>query len=253
MKRLREEEGNDFTFKHDRGEQIVRLNVGGSDLATTRQTLINSKIAFPNSLLSFMFSKNEMLLRDERGYYFIDADIKIFRHIIEVIRRPSLVEYIPQEMSAMRWREELNYWGLSDLSTLDENAQYIKTLEELSLEELGRQINKEIMTNESNIIKTILLTTGYFTSLGKTREVSLYIPIGKHALPGGIDLGYYIETHIDQLTKQLKDMLGQCDVTIKKHNKTMNDHNYTFNEMNYCTKDTTTMIIMLKFARMSSY
>jgi hypothetical protein len=226
---------------------LIRLNIGGEMMTTTMNTLVSSVDFFPNSLLAVMFSKSDTIPIDEDGCFFIDADIKIFRHIINVLRRPSLIEYVPPTIGAAQWREELDYWGLARIDTLDETAARIKSLEELSMQELGGVIKKQILQNELTAIKYIFETTGYFKQTGKTRHSTLYIAMDRFALPWGVDLGRYVNEHEAILTAQLKLMLGKCDVTIKPHTKSMRSHNYIFNGESYCSHEVPTMIISMTF------
>jgi len=65
---------------------VVRLNVGGKLFETTLTTLR----AFPQSKLAILFSERYPLLKDSKGYYFIDRDGTYFGHVLNFLRRGYL-------------------------------------------------------------------------------------------------------------------------------------------------------------------
>ena len=224
--------------------EVLFLNVGSTLLSTTRSTLVNSLDFFPNSILAVMFSKDkeESIPRDKSGNYFIDADGDTFRHVLNVLRRPILLEdYVPPNMSYEAWCQELVYWGLVDKKDKIESVEVEhKPYEMKTLVEIGDSIKKEIMDNEQLVIKTIMEATGYYKSTGKARSSTLCIPIGKYELPWGCDIGGYVDTHKKTLHQLLVQMMGGssfCTVNIFK-SMTKKDHsNYLFDSVSYSTQD----------------
>jgi hypothetical protein len=226
-------------------DSLIRLNVGGTMLMTTKNTLVNNDF-FPNSLLAMMFGSADAIRMDAEGNAFIDADVKIFRHILNVLRRPTLIEHVPDGVSPTQWCAELDYWGLAKEATPEKSLR-----DASSFQELGNAIKREIVENELTVVKAIFDTTGYFKQTGKTRQQTLYIPTDKYALPWGVDLGRYIEEHQTIMTQRLKATLGNCDVIVKPVTKTMKNHPYVFAGESYCSSEVATMMITIKFIDVS--
>lgn len=109
---------------------IIRLNVGGSFIETTQQTLQN----IPNSMLATMFSesKKDLLVRQTDGSIFIDADINIFRHILQLCRRPNLdPNIIPFGIDKESWYGELNYWCINRNNKISFSEMQLCVMKEL--------------------------------------------------------------------------------------------------------------------------
>jgi hypothetical protein len=105
-------------------EAPVPLNVGGTRLDVSLQTLTEN---FPESKLAHLFLDPDSLPRDKEGHYFIDADPMLFGHIINVMRRPSLVTVLPKNISCDIWQTELDYWGLSpDFMVREKHNEYLQ-------------------------------------------------------------------------------------------------------------------------------
>jgi hypothetical protein len=240
-------------MKRKAEDDILVFNVGGNKtLSTTKNTLINSKNDFPDSLLSTMFSASsiEMVPRDKKQRYFIDYDGETFRHILNVIRDPSLMEDIPPNTSYEAWWRALGYWGLVDKKKRPEVEEVEnKPYEVKSLTEIGETIKREIMENEAVVIKAVLEKSGYYSSLGKDRSRVIHIPIdGGYQLPWGCDIGVYIDTHQKSVQKLLEQMMGgSCTVRICKSVTKTHKISYLFDGKEYNTTDKH-MSISLEFS-----
>lgn len=240
--------------KHEADEEILSLNVGGitKGMSTTRSTLINSVNHFPQSTLSVMFSpgNRELMRRDPEGRYFLDYDGETFRHILNVVREPSRMEVIPQGMDPSVWWQALGYWGLVDpkkdkLETIEVED---KPFEMKSLIEIGQCIKREIMSNETVVIKTLLEKSGYYKSQGKDRSITIRVPFNKYQLPWACDIGSYIESHQKSLVKLLEEMMGRsCVVKIWKSVSKTQPIIYLFDEKEYTTLENH-MTISLEFS-----
>lgn len=120
---------------------IVKLNVGGVRLMTTKTTLT----AVPGSLLGAMFSGRFPLPKDDEGNVFIDRDGEIFRYVILPWLRgvsttgcgslsaatyfASLPPEIPADDGVVDWRErikaELCYYGLLSPQEQEEQGAHL--------------------------------------------------------------------------------------------------------------------------------
>jgi hypothetical protein len=262
MKRLAD---NDALPLGDSSELLV-LNVGGTLHTTTRSRLSAGHLDwFPNSVLGRMFSPATPLCqKDEQGRYFIDADFAVFRHVLNVLRRPRLVEDVPPDMSPTAWCCELDYWGLVDARdvtgrtvTAGGGATHDiadgRPYEQLSLEEIGRTITKEIMDNELVVIRTVLEKTGYFHKSGKTRgNHHLYVPVGRYKLPWGADIGEYLRENHKSVAIILEAMLKQKPITIHDCKLKKEHAEYTFDGETYRTQTQPTMTVELNFNELAT-
>lgn len=221
----------------------VILNVGGTPMTTKEDTLRNSIHFFPHSLLGKMFQEeNQSLLeRDEFGQVFLDTDPQYFRHILNILRYPSLIDVVPREMDSEVWTQQLEYWGLVERVELDENAKRVKPLCEMSMKEISERMKRDTMKDEEVVIKTILEATGYYDSGGKNRNTILHIPIGKCKLPWGNDLGETLKSDVNHYQDLLRSQLKVTDVSIKdSHKKTLT---YQFQGESYSITENKTITI----------
>lgn len=110
----------------------IKLNIGGSIMETTMETLRNR----PDTGLSFMFSeKNTKMLKTQNdGSIFIDADPNIFSHILQLYRTPKLSPMVvPEGISKEEWYQELDRWCIPNgenisneiISPIDVRAEII--------------------------------------------------------------------------------------------------------------------------------
>lgn len=233
---------------HVKGENdcIIELNVGGTILLTTRNTLEHSTQFFPNSLLGKMFSSSnniDMLLYDKEGRIFIDSDPQTFLSILNLLRRPSTMGDIPSHMSLDAWCRELEYWGLAEREELDRDAKKVKPMEVMTMREISEKIKRDIANDEETVVKLILESTGYYSQIGKSRKPVLYIPIGHCKLPWGSDLGETLENDDSHYAELIQKLLAlPSPVTIKKdiHKK---QFSYQFQGETYTEPETKTMKI----------
>ena len=269
MKRAASSQGGDDTGLAATASDIIVLNVGGTLHTTTRHVLVNSVDYFPDSVLARMFrNADEQVPKDFQGHYFIDADFAVFRHVLNVLRRPSLVSDVPLDMSAEAWCCELDYWGLvkrddvtgvqrqqtpgttrSGAAAVEKPVEAISAIvgeayDALTLQEMGRAIKKEIMNNELVVLRTILETTGYHRLASKTRSVVLRVPLGKHRLPWDVDLGAFVKDNSKTLTLLLARMLESHDEAVSIHeSRTVKNHTqYEFDGRQYSTQEPTVSI-----------
>jgi hypothetical protein len=222
---------------------------------------------FPHSLLARMFQSTATtscrVPRDAQGRYFIEADYAVFRHILQVLRRPKLVQDVPLDMSPTAWCCELDYWGLVEpaqvtgQTTLEGvnggDMAMGRPYEQLSLEEIGRTITREIMDNELVAIRTLLDKTGYFHRSGKTRgHHQLYVPIGRFKLPWGADIGEYLKENHKSVAVLLEGMLRQKPITIHDCKLKKEHTEYVFDEKPYNTETQATVTVELNFNELAT-
>ncbi|GBN32423.1 BTB/POZ domain-containing protein KCTD3 [Araneus ventricosus] len=90
---------------------IIRLNVGGTRLATSRQTLT----WVPDSFFTSMLSGRISTLKDETGAIFIDRDPKLFNIILNFMRTKD-VDLSNVDISTLR--HEAEFYGISPLAPI---------------------------------------------------------------------------------------------------------------------------------------
>jgi hypothetical protein len=90
-------------------ESPFTVNVGGRLFLTSLSTLT---LTFPESECACTFTNLDSLAKDANGYYFIDADPDIFKHILNVLRYPSIQEEQPPEIKKEIWKAALDHWVL---------------------------------------------------------------------------------------------------------------------------------------------
>ena len=103
---------------------VIRLNVDGKIIMTTRQTL--TKI--PKSTLYFMFNGRweQKLQIDQNGNIFFDFNPTIFRHLIDQLQildtNTQIHFYSPSQSSLVEpFKKMLKKLGLDQLSSLEKN------------------------------------------------------------------------------------------------------------------------------------
>lgn len=87
---------------------IIRLNVGGTRLATSRQTLT----WVPDSFFTSMLSGRISTLKDETGAIFIDRDPKLFNIILNFMRTKD-IDLTDVDIGILR--HEAEFYGISPL------------------------------------------------------------------------------------------------------------------------------------------
>lgn len=111
MKRQRTTEESQYS----KAGKPIRIDAGGVIYTTTLSTLTRS---FPDSLIARMFAHPEMIpLSQETHAFFIDTDPKVFGAILNVLRRPGIVDEKPDGMSRKAWIRELDYWCIKPVIT----------------------------------------------------------------------------------------------------------------------------------------
>jgi hypothetical protein len=257
----------------DDSNELLVLNIGGTLHTTTRHVLTGSVDYFPDSVLARMFSDSgdsDLVKKDADGHYFIDADPQVFRHILNVLRRPKLVEDVPADMSPAAWCCELDYWGLvkeDDVAgtTTFNGRNNVKTLtttkddpgtklyEESTLEEIGKAITKEIMDNELVAVRTLLEKSGYFYTNGKTRGLhSIYVPVGRYKLPWGTDIGLYLKENQKSVAALLEAMLHQRAINVHDCKVQKESIEYEFDGQPYSTRTQPTVTVALNFSQLDT-
>jgi len=147
MKRLRASDSSLTT--------IVYLNVGGKAFDTTIGVLTQ---AFPDSLIAQMFLAREDLRQDETGRCFIDADPILFGHILQLLRRPSLIETVPQGVQREVWETELEHWRLYPPYVLtEERIKYRRWLNEAQAER--EALDRAVLTKLVSFVEIEKLPT----------------------------------------------------------------------------------------------
>ncbi|KAI8813738.1 hypothetical protein BJ742DRAFT_787353 [Cladochytrium replicatum] len=113
---------------------VVHLNVGGIEYVTTLDTLLSDS----RSLIAHWFSsesqRKSMIMRG--GYYFIDRDGPLFRHILNYLRSGRLVDktfsttrHLPHLRALLA---EARYYHLSSLvGHLEDRIQFLETFDGL--------------------------------------------------------------------------------------------------------------------------
>eukprot|EP00026_Physarum_polycephalum_P015863 Phypoly_transcript_16653.p1 GENE.Phypoly_transcript_16653~~Phypoly_transcript_16653.p1 ORF type:complete len:251 (+),score=41.48 Phypoly_transcript_16653:38-790(+) len=93
----------------------VVLNVGGKRF----ETLIDTLQKYPDTMLGAMFSARGLPLAfpDDNGEYFFDRDPKLFDIILNFYRHGKVL--VPENRSYEMVKEELDFFGIVERSTLD--------------------------------------------------------------------------------------------------------------------------------------
>jgi hypothetical protein len=240
-------------MKRKRDSGLVTIDAGGTLFKTWRSTLMNSVNYFPGSIFPDLFTEE----RDVEEPYFLDTDGELFRHILQLIRRPALsTGETPHNISPLVWHQELDFWGLKD-KVISQEVQVAETQKReynrnlASLERLGDEIRTRIKDNEVSAIRAILDGSGYSGEADKTRSKKIRLPIGGHKMACGTDLGSYVKSNASSLAPLMTRVLGQgTTVSIGKDLATKHFLQYEFGEKSYSTKDTETLVIDIVFTQL---
>lgn len=92
------------------GDQLVKVNVGGTRYITTRSTLVSKGENFFTVLLDNDEGNGVPCLRDEQGYIFIDRDGELFRHVLNYLRTGKLFK--PDTLSITQLEYELDFYQI---------------------------------------------------------------------------------------------------------------------------------------------
>ena len=95
---------------------MITLNVGGELYSTSRSTLCTQK----DSMLAAMFSGHHKLKKTENGSYFIDADGKHFRIILNYLRGRIIysTDLLEDRKTLMELKKEADFYNLAGLKDL---------------------------------------------------------------------------------------------------------------------------------------
>jgi hypothetical protein len=234
-------------------EDVVSIDVGGALFKTTRTTLTNSGVHFPGCIVPDLFHEAPHGDMDvESRTYFVDTDPELFRHILQVLRRPTLVTEVPHGVTPATWYAELDFWGLTDQAVKKEERAshsqrklYDRNL--ASLERLGEEIQTTIRDNEVAVIRAILDGSGYSGETDKARVKKIRLPKKGYVLASGTDLGLYIDDNSEKVQSQLLRILSASKVAITKDIATKHFVDYQFGGTTYNTKETPTLVIELTY------
>lgn len=214
------------------GDDIVKINAGGKLYYTTQKTLTSN---FPSSMITRLFTRKEMIPLDDQGNYFIDVDPTLFGALLNVMRRPNLVEVVPAGINEETWWLELDYWGIRDYVVMVEMEED-KPLASLVLKQQLLKEKEVAMTKQMKrvahfVVDCILLWGGFdeiLTFVMPITRSSTYIKSGVvyvdlvNATLSKKDLGSakcmcvsaYVWRFRDQFIALLKEWTGFEEVTI---------------------------------------
>jgi len=97
----------------EKGQELVKLNVGGQRFVTTRTTLCRVS----GSKLEALFSGRHVnsSLQDEEGAYFMDRDGTLFQYVLDYLRTGLVLSLPRNECDLERLAIEADYYGLEAL------------------------------------------------------------------------------------------------------------------------------------------
>ena len=246
MKRARvQEEENDKT--------IVKVNAGGKLYYTTQKTLTGN---FPESMIARLFTRKEMIPRDEQGNYFIDVDPILFGALLNVMRRPSLVDVVPSGVNDETWWRELDYWGIKEFPQMeaeedgdDDNANASLVSKVQQFREKGEAMVAKLAEYDLLIVDKILewLQFDKLLTMGMPFvEVSFYMGEDvvfinmrtgqivtmrdNNNLTDLLCLSTYIEFYSENFARFIKEMFAFDVVKVTKQKP---PPRYTFNGQSY--------------------
>ena len=125
---------------------IIKLNVGGTRVMTSKATLTAR-----DTMLSSMFSGRYHIVKDEEGYFFIDADGKHFRKVLNYLRRGDAVLSENHE-ELLEIKKEAEFYGIQGLV---EHCQIVeRTIEE-------KRLREETSRFSSNTCERSMVSTSY--------------------------------------------------------------------------------------------
>jgi uncharacterized protein YjbI with pentapeptide repeats len=117
--------------------RIVTLSVGGEIFQTNLDTLTRDT----NSMLSAMFSGRHPIEKEERGYYFIDRDGKLFRYILNYLRKGELVIPPDDLILVEELRQEAQYFQLNEMLEYLDKLKMNATRTYISYRDLLQLVN----------------------------------------------------------------------------------------------------------------
>eukprot|EP01126_Amoeba_proteus_P030870 TRINITY_DN30411_c0_g1_i1.p1 TRINITY_DN30411_c0_g1~~TRINITY_DN30411_c0_g1_i1.p1 ORF type:complete len:311 (-),score=93.98 TRINITY_DN30411_c0_g1_i1:442-1374(-) len=90
----------------ERGEELVRLNIGGTYITTTKSTLLSKGENFFTPLLEGKLQSQ----KDETGAYFIDRNGQYFEPILNFLRYGQLI--VPTGLKLLSVLQEANFYSI---------------------------------------------------------------------------------------------------------------------------------------------
>jgi len=247
MKRARaqEEEENDKT--------IVKVNAGGKLYYTTQKTLTGN---FPESMIARLFTRKEMIPHDEQGNYFLDVDPILFGALLNVMRRPSLVDVVPSGVKDETWWRELDYWGIKEFPQVeteedgddDDNANASLVSKVQQFREKGEAVVAKLAEYDLLIVDKILewlqfdklLTTGMpFVEVSFYMEKDVVfinmrtgqiVTVKDNNHTDLLCLSTYIEFYSENFARLIKELFAFDHVKVTKQKP---PPRYTFNGQSY--------------------
>ena len=120
--------------KEEKTEDIIKLNIGGRRLATTRSTLEGCD--YFRNLLKYDDQGSLKATRDDTGAIFIDRNGDTFALVLDYLRDGAL-PVIDSTDDLTRLNRDAQFYGLAELATLVEDR----------LQELEKEQQKEIHVN----------------------------------------------------------------------------------------------------------
>ena len=227
MKRVRTE-----VTEYDTAD-LVKINAGGKVYYTTHKTLTAN---FPQSLLACLFKRRETIPLDEHGNYFIDVDPTLFGGILNVLRRPSLVDIVPQDVKEESWWLELDYWGIKDyteMHVIEEETPLVLPESLATKAQLFKEtcVHAAIRLTNTDIqcVDHLLTLCGFdkeIMDIATHFEITQYMAEGVVYLRGNelrptkvvgaIDIVNYIAGDRDGFATLIKNVMGFDHVTIKQ-------------------------------------
>ncbi|XP_077987505.1 BTB/POZ domain-containing protein KCTD6-like [Glandiceps talaboti] len=170
-------------------EECVNLNVGGQMYTTSRSTLTR----FPESMLGAMFSDRMPTKRDDRGNYVIDGDGKLFRYVLNFLRRSKLT--LPDDFKELDMlADEADFYQITELiefiDSLKMDREDMKKRDELPQEYEFLEVEFEcangqyIIFGAASVLENIPLLVTHYKDLGnwgvksRLEEYGLSLPRG---------------------------------------------------------------------------
>jgi hypothetical protein len=150
----------------DAASNIVRLNVGGSEYATTLETLTSQ---CPGSFLHMLFSGDWAQQRDAEGRVFIDRDGTRFRHVLNFLRSGIVHVAADGDGFCHELLEEADFYGLPELAAaLHQALDAMK--EQRMADELARKEQQEVLQQLSD----------------QQRQLAVVAAVAMQQAPGGV-------------------------------------------------------------------
>lgn len=228
MKRTRSED----TATND-GSELIKINAGGKIYYTKLRTLTHT---FPESMIACLFKRRDLIPCDEQCIYFLDVDANIFGALLNVLRRPSLVNVVPTGITKENWLQELDYWGIhTELEMEQEDVASSMIIEMPASLTTRITVFKEHAIHMKNklkrcdliVVDKILQWFGLDTVIGKNGNACLlhsfmprnvaYLDLeheeihqGERPLqdPQYVDVSAYINNDMPKFKKFLEELIG---------------------------------------------